>query len=139
VIRVPEQEIGHMPARSPADARPKQERLRSDTDHSRVEIGQQHPGQFKPALVDHQTAGRRRPVQPRVVTLAAAVTNHPPRLAPEHLTGPQSRQLPIDLRAVLRTHRHNGAGRRRIVTVISHEPSSARTRYPDQVATSVIG
>lgn len=55
---------------SPINALRQQERLSADLTHIPVEIRQQQPGQFQAALINNESAHRRRRVRTRVMILA---------------------------------------------------------------------
>jgi hypothetical protein len=70
-------------------------RLRRDADDIRAEIRKHDPSHLQTALVNHQTAGRRRPVPAGVVPLPPHPTELPHRQASNHLAhiNPVQRRL----------------------------------------------
>ncbi len=76
---VDQREVGDVAPGLARDCGLDEERLGEDPSHLGVEVGQQQASQLEAALVGHVTAGRGRPVQPRVVGLAVPPAEVPPR------------------------------------------------------------
>jgi len=129
-----QEEVRHVTAHPAAGLCPQPERLGGDRCHGRIEIGDQQPGQFQPALIDHVRRGRRGPVIARVMCLAPHATRPAPGNRRHDLASPHIPQRPVHLAAISHPQRHHRLRKhaRRLpaaAAVGTHEITSHTGRY----------